>query len=538
MNYKHFGLVGMIAAVGFFAAFAAPAYAAVTLVSAKVTGPHAITIVYSQPVTTNAGDYSNFQGSLANVGLVGLTGSGTNTVTLNFSGSTLGPDATGYVTIGPNIYGISDNTYFSGGAYQVTDGQPPTLASVSISSDNASGTFASVGSTITVTFTTNEQVSNPSVTIAGHSVSLTGGGMGPWTARYTMQAGDTQYAIPIGLTVSDMSGNQLQASFSATVGAQTVNGTQMIASITSNANYGGVLRPGNSITFTLTPTSPQPNGTVTGSYNGVPLSWTTANGGSTFTATYIVQSGQSDEAAPLQITGVTLTTNGVTSAPAQGYDVQKTIDANVPVLSVLTPPPATTSSPTPTFTFTSSKAGTITYNGGCSSAVTTANLGANTITFNPLPNATYGNCKILVTDFGGNLSNALQVPMFTVSASGSAAVTSTISSGSSGSSDALSQLAALQAQLAALQAQQAQQSGGGNTVSAYRFTRFLEVGMTGADVTVLQKLLTSLGFYNGPVTGKFGALTEAAVKRYQKAHGIDAKGYVGPGTRAALNTGK
>ena len=50
--------------------------------------------------------------------------------------------------------------------------------------------------------------------------------------------------------------------------------------------------------------------------------------------------------------------------------------------------------------------------------------------------------------------------------------------------------------------------------------------------------LTALGFYSGPVTGFYGSLTETAVGQYQTAHGIDPAGYVGPSTRAALNTGK
>ena len=543
---KSKSLFFVVVTVGFLAMTVSSAYAAVAVVSAKAVGPDAVTIVYSEPVTTNAGDYSNFTGNLNGLGLVGITGSGTNSVTLNFAGSTLGPNATGYLTIGANVYGISDNSYLGGGTYQVTDGQPPTLSSVNIASDNASGTFAGFGATVTVTFTANEPVQNPSVTIAGHSVTVSGGGQGPWTARYTMQSGDSQYAIPIGVTVSDIAGNQLQASFSTTVGAATVSGSQMIASITSNANYPGVLHQGNSITFTLTPTSPQPNATVSGSYNGVPLTWAMVTGGTSFMATYTVQSGQSDEAAPIQITGVTLTANGVTSAPAQGYDVQKTIDANVPIISMLTQIPSQTSSPTPAFTFTSTKPGTITYNGGCSSPMASAAVGANTITLNTLANGTYGNCTILVTDTGGNLSNALAIPMFIVAASGSNSTvtppTVTISSVSTGSSGASSQVAALQAQLASLQAQLAAGgSGTGNATThpaSYQFTQFLTVGTTGAQVANLQQLLTQLGFYTGPITGKFGSLTEAAVKKYQKAHGLDQKGYVGVGTRAALNTGK
>lgn len=74
-----------------------------------------------------------------------------------------------------------------------------------------------------------------------------------------------------------------------------------------------------------------------------------------------------------------------------------------------------------------------------------------------------------------------------------------------------------------------------STGDGYVFSNFIGMGSTGTDVTELQKRLTALGFYSGPVTGTFGSLTQAAVKAFQAAHGITQAGYVGPGTRAALN---
>jgi streptogramin lyase len=77
------------------------------------------------------------------------------------------------------------------------------------------------------------------------------------------------------------------------------------------------------------------------------------------------------------------------------------------------------------------------------------------------------------------------------------------------------------------------------------FTKYLSLGSRGPDVYILQKLLNSLGFViatTGPgspgnETDYFGALTKAAVIKYQKAKGIDPIGVVGPATRASLNAG-
>ena len=73
--------------------------------------------------------------------------------------------------------------------------------------------------------------------------------------------------------------------------------------------------------------------------------------------------------------------------------------------------------------------------------------------------------------------------------------------------------------------------------SAYAFIRHLRQGDTGEDVAELQKLLGTLGYLAHPPTGYFGPLTASALSVYQKAHGLDAVGYVGPRTLALLNTG-
>lgn len=68
------------------------------------------------------------------------------------------------------------------------------------------------------------------------------------------------------------------------------------------------------------------------------------------------------------------------------------------------------------------------------------------------------------------------------------------------------------------------------TASSYTFSTDLTVGSSGEAVTALQN---AVGV--SPATGYFGAVTKAAVQKYQAANGISATGYVGPLTRAALN---
>ncbi len=81
-------------------------------------------------------------------------------------------------------------------------------------------------------------------------------------------------------------------------------------------------------------------------------------------------------------------------------------------------------------------------------------------------------------------------------------------------------------------------SGGSSNVGGYKFNNYLYLGLTNKDVKALQERLTSDGIYSGPITGYYGKLTEAAVKKYQAKHGLSQLGVVGPATRALLNSGK
>jgi len=79
-------------------------------------------------------------------------------------------------------------------------------------------------------------------------------------------------------------------------------------------------------------------------------------------------------------------------------------------------------------------------------------------------------------------------------------------------------------------AAQAAISGSTSASSSYTFNTDLTVGSTGADVTALQN---AVGV--SPATGYFGAITKAAVMKWQASAGLPATGYFGPLSRAKLN---
>jgi peptidoglycan hydrolase-like protein with peptidoglycan-binding domain len=57
---------------------------------------------------------------------------------------------------------------------------------------------------------------------------------------------------------------------------------------------------------------------------------------------------------------------------------------------------------------------------------------------------------------------------------------------------------------------------------------------TGPAVAELQQVMTTLGYYSGPIDGVYGDATTAAVKEMQSALGVTADGIYGEATHTAL----
>jgi hypothetical protein len=210
--------------------------------------------------------------------------------------------------------GISDGASV---AFTV-DATAPTLASVSIASSNADGTFAKPGSIITITFSSSEAIETPEVAITSGGVAVEGGvtiaSTSPtaWSAEYAAGAADTNGPIAFTIAFSDIAGNA---------------GTTVHATTDASA-----------VTF----------------------------------------------------------------------------DKTAPTLAEVTPVASSTSSTSPHYVFSSTEAGTIAYDGGCTSSTAEASAGENSIAFDTLAIGNYPNCTIQVTDAAGNTSSALPVTAFTI----------------------------------------------------------------------------------------------------------------------------
>ena len=62
----------------------------------------------------------------------------------------------------------------------------------------------------------------------------------------------------------------------------------------------------------------------------------------------------------------------------------------------------------------------------------------------------------------------------------------------------------------------------------------IKTGAQGEEVKKIQQRLSDLGFYSSAVDGQFGSGTRSAVMAFQRQHGLEVDGVVGPGTKETL----
>ena len=89
-------------------------------------------------------------------------------------------------------------------------------------------------------------------------------------------------------------------------------------------------------------------------------------------------------------------------------------DVIAPIIVEVTPVLMLTRNNTPSYVFSSTETGTISYSGACTSATTTAIPGNNTITLSSLGDGVHANCTIRVRDAAMNTSNVVTLTSFTI----------------------------------------------------------------------------------------------------------------------------
>lgn len=213
-----------------------------------------------------------------------------------------------------------------------TEDVTPTLETVTISSNNANTALAKVGDTVSLVFTSSEELNTPTVTILGHAVVPTFAA-GEWTADYVLVTGDTAGVVPFTIDFEDTAENAgTQVTTVTDASSVTFDKTAPTAAITySTANP---VKSGASITITATFSEPLLDAPVvkialSGSNT---LAATNMTKSSTTVYTYVHTVGAGNGAATVALSvGTDASGNVVTAAPTSGATF--TVDNTAPTMA-------------------------------------------------------------------------------------------------------------------------------------------------------------------------------------------------------------
>ena len=280
----------------------------------------------------------------------------------------------------------------------------------------AIGTSRGTVSTPTYTFSSNDA---GAITYAGSCSSSTTTAINGNNQIILTQSGGTTPLVEgtysdCTITVTDLAGNASDSvtiqSFTIDNTAPSITGTPALAATRSGTTIStpAFVKVGDVLTLTFTTdealqSTPAPTVTIAGQ------TATVTNSGNDYTATHTVATSTTEGTVEYTIGTLTDAVGNVSASATTATISNVTVDVVTPVITGSNT--VVTTSTTPTYTFTSSEAGTLTVGGTCATSTTSATQGENTITFNALADSTTHDCTIKVTDSAGNESaeKAIQV---------------------------------------------------------------------------------------------------------------------------------
>ena len=337
---------------------------------------------------------------------------GTITSNLAFSSSSVANSGENTVTFST----LADGTY-TGKTITVTDAAGNASNTLTIpdftidtAAPTAAITYDSVGpykngETVVITATFNEAMLDspvPQIAIAGSGIAtvnatnMTKDSSTVYTFSYSVPTGDGTGTIT--LTVgTDLAGNTITVNPTSGNTFTVDNTAPTISQVTA------ITTPGNDTTPSYVFSSNQA-GTITS--NLAFTSTTTASSGeNTVTFNTLAQG---------TYTGKTITVTDAAGNVSNTLTIPNfVIDTTAPVVSPVTAITTPGNDTTPSYVFSTDKAGTITSSLAFTST-TAATVGNNTVTFNTLAEGTYTGKNIIVTDAAGNVSNHLIIADFVI----------------------------------------------------------------------------------------------------------------------------
>ena len=216
----------------------------------------------------------------------------------------------------------------------ILDDQEPNITAISV----ASGVYK-VGDIVSVFIQAdNNSYVGVTVEVNGKNQSLINNNNNTYSINYLVEEGDVDVvnsgSLPVNIVLRDNAGNiATRLAAVTTSGSITVDAnTPQIQTVTSSADIPGSLVVGDQVIFSVSPIVAEEGLLINPStYNTKPISWSTTDGGVTYTATYTVQEGDPTRETPLQLGTVTITDQAGNISTSYSYtQIEKSIYATSP----------------------------------------------------------------------------------------------------------------------------------------------------------------------------------------------------------------
>ncbi len=211
----------------------------------------------------------------------------------------------------------------------------PAITVLTFTSNNANNTIAKAGNVVTLNITTSEAIDIPTVTIAGHSVTVTTISATNHTAAYTMIASDTEGLIAFTIDIKDLAGNAGNQVTTASTGVTFVKNISNLTTVTiaSNNVNNTLAKTTNNVTLNFTAAATISEVIVT--IAGHTVTATNTNGNS-YTASYQMASTDTEGVIPFTIQYKDNVGDPVPQVTASTDGKTVTFDKTAPTLTVAT----------------------------------------------------------------------------------------------------------------------------------------------------------------------------------------------------------
>lgn len=298
-------------------------------------------ITFSEPVDgVDITDFQMVAGSVAGTTLTSVSGSGATYIITLTTGVNNGPFAINLKSTGTGIVNKVLNPIIAGfGPSQIytIDRVAPTITTATIRSNGAgNGAFAKPAEIVTLSFTADEVITTPVVTISGNSAAVQNTTGNTWVATYTMLATDNNGIIPFNISYSDIAGNAGIAK-TTTTNSSTVTYDKTPPTLTSvtiassNIANPAFAKPGQTVTlnFTASETVSTPV-VVVGGFTLAVLPTASPN---SYIASYNIASSLPEGEIPFTINFSDQAGNAGTTVTTVTTGSMVTLDKTVPTIS-------------------------------------------------------------------------------------------------------------------------------------------------------------------------------------------------------------